>query len=143
MYNRHVENIMGPIPSHAAPNNRYPHPHRQIDKTMQTWESFLAYFPWPLRTIEKELSRNLLNKEASTKHPNQRRAYGAPKKTSNNSPREKLSEMVTHKRPFRTRMSCMIYSGWEGDPQKQIPNSAVFICFSILSRKEGTTDSHH
>lgn len=32
MYNRHVENIMGPIPSHAAPNKGHPHPHRQVDK---------------------------------------------------------------------------------------------------------------
>lgn len=40
-------------------------------------------------------------------------------------------------------MSCVIYSGWEGDSQKQIPNSAVFISFSILSREERTTESHH
>lgn len=133
-----------PIPSHAAPNNRYPPPHRQIDKNYAGWGGQIdsADIPCSLSLAPQDhwerIEWNPSQQSGKHQTSHSARSLWSPKTIpSNNSPlREALRNGNTLRR-FRTGMSCVIYSGWEGGPQKQIPNSAVFILSASYARRRG------
>lgn len=107
MYNRHVKNIMGSIPSHAVPNNGHPHPHRQVDKNYAGWggqidSANIGVIPGSLSLAPQDHWERIKWRPAqqSGKHQTSQLALSVwtPKtKPSNKSPKEELSEMVTHR----------------------------------------------